>query len=331
VTGFTWVDGERLIRFGEQDETSILQTLESRGFVPFVALTGSHDHLPTVSAKAAAVLRVEAGRVPEAAAAVRDRVGGLPIVAIGGGRVIDSAKAIAGADGLRCAAVPTTLSGAEMTRFHRMPAGVNQFRLVRPELVAAIPSLMASQPMPALAASAMNALAHAVEALYTPLANPVSDLAALDAAERIRAGLAADAPVQADLALGALLAGYASGTAGFAIHHAVCQTIVRLVETPHAKTNAVMLPHFVRFMAPRAPQAIERLAVALGAGVRAEAAPDRVVQLAAKAQVSGLAELGVEPGSLDAIVGASLEHPAMGNTPAPPDAAELRRLLELAL
>ena len=75
-----------------------------------------------------------------------------------------------------------------MTRFHRMPAGVDEFRLVRPSLVVADPALMASQPMPDLAASAMNALAHAVEALYTPLANPVAEIAALRAAELIAAG-----------------------------------------------------------------------------------------------------------------------------------------------
>jgi alcohol dehydrogenase class IV len=328
---FTWIDGERLIRFGEQDEASILNVLESRGFTPFVALTGRHSHLPPVTAKAATVLVVEPGPVPEAAAALRDRVGGHPIVAIGGGRVIDSAKAIAGADDLRCAAIPSTLSGAEMTRFHRMPAGVDRFRLVRPELVVAIPSLMASAPMPLLAASAMNALAHAVEALYTPLANPVSDLAALDAAERIRDGLAADPPDQVDLALGSLLAGYASGVAGFAIHHAVCQTIVRVARTPHAQTNALMLPHFVRLMAPRAPNAIERLAVALGAGVKAEGAHDRIAQLASLAQASGLAQLGVTSDSLDAIVADAMEHPAMGNTPSPPDSEELLHVLQSAL
>ena len=50
--------------------------------------------------------------MPEAAAAVRDEVGGRPLVALGGGRVVDAAKAIAGADGLAVAAIPTTLSGA---------------------------------------------------------------------------------------------------------------------------------------------------------------------------------------------------------------------------
>ena len=241
---------------------------------------------------------------------------GRPLVALGGGRVIDSAKAIAGADGLPCAAIPSTLSGAEMTRFHRMPAGVDQFNLVRPSLVIAEPSLMTSQPMPGRAASAMNALAHAIEALYTPLANPVSDEAALLACRLLPGEGQA-------LALGAILAGYASGVAGFAVHHAVCQTIVRIAGTPHAPTNAVMLPHFVRFMAPRAPDAIARVNEALG---------DRdIADLAARAWVTRLSEIGFEPALLDDVVDAAMAHPALGNTPDPPNRAELLQILERAL
>ena len=74
------------------------------------------------------VAEVPPGPVPDAAAAVRERVNDRPLVALGGGRVIDAAKAIAGADGLPVAAIPATLSGAEMTPFHRMPAGVEEFR-----------------------------------------------------------------------------------------------------------------------------------------------------------------------------------------------------------
>jgi alcohol dehydrogenase class IV len=269
--------------------------------------------------------------VPEAAARVRGGVGGRPVVALGGGRVVDCAKAVAGANGLACAAIPTTLSGAEMTGFHRMPAGVDEFRLVRPALVVNSPQLSASQPMPGLAASAMNALAHAVEALYTPLANPVSELAALRAAELIERGVSAQEPVRADLALGALLAGYASGVAGFAVHHAVCQTLVRVAGTPHAETNAVMLPHFVRMMVPRAPEAIGKLAVALGAGNSPADAAGAILRLSSRAGVTRLAELGVDPMTLPEVVAASLQHAALGNTPDPPGEAELSRVLEAAL
>ncbi len=90
----------------------------------------------------------------------------------------------------------------------------------------------------------MNALAHGMEALYTPLANPVAERAALRGAEAIFAE---------DVALGAFLCGWASGMTGFAVHHATCQLIVRTAGSPHAQTNAVMLPHFAGLMSGRVP------------------------------------------------------------------------------
>jgi maleylacetate reductase len=75
--------------------------------------------------------------------------------------------------------------------------------------VIADPELMASQPAEALVASAMNALAHAMEALYTPRANPVSELAALRGAELLGSGLRSDPLGRDEVALGALLAGFA--------------------------------------------------------------------------------------------------------------------------
>jgi alcohol dehydrogenase class IV len=327
---FTWEDDDRLIRFGELTQDEALSLIESRHLIPAVLLTGGRNVLPQL-AERFENLRVPAGPVPEGAAAVRDFVDARSMVALGGGRVIDSAKAIAGADRLRCAAIPTTLSGAEMTPFHRMPAGVEEWRLTRPELVIAIPSLMASQPMPALAASAMNALAHAVEALYTPMTNEIVTEAALRAAGLISSGLEPAEPERTELALGALLAGYASGIAGIAVHHAVCQTIVRVAGSPHAQTNAVMLPHFVRFMERRAPDPIARLAGALGAGKTPPASAAQVRDLAARAGVTRLGELGVERDAFGAIVSAALQHPALQNTPDPPDEDELRSVLEGAL
>ena len=306
--------------------------LAAHGFAGYVLLTTARalETAPVLRQGAEAVLEVPSGAVPEAAAAVRAEVGHRSLVALGGGRVIDSAKAIAGADGLPCAAVPTTLSGAEMTPFHRMPAGVDLFNLVRPRLVISVPGLMASQPPPKLAASAMNALAHAIEALYTPLASPVTELAALRAVELIGRALAPQAATREDVALGALLAGYASGSAGFAVHHAVCQTIVRLAGTPHAETNAVMLPHFVRMMEPRAPDEIAAVASALGVAERADAAR-RVSELAARAGVVRLSDLGFEREMIPGVVAAVTAHPALGNTPDPPGEAELRNVLEGAL
>ena len=63
------------------------------------------------------------GQVPDVSAAILDDVGSDDLVALGGGRVIDAAKAVAAVRGGRVAAIPTTLSGAEMTAIHRLPAG----------------------------------------------------------------------------------------------------------------------------------------------------------------------------------------------------------------
>jgi alcohol dehydrogenase class IV len=254
------------------------------------------------------------------------------VVALGGGRVVDTAKAIAGATSVPCAAVPTTLSGAELTRFHRTPAGVEGARLVRPSLVVADPALMASQPMPGLAASAMNALAHAIEALYTPLANPVASMAALRAAHLIAHGLSSRHPNGDDLALGALLAGYASGQTGYAFHHVVCQTTVRLAGTPHAETNAVVLPHSVALMVDRAPDTLGRLARSLGAPeADPSAAPRAVGRLVDRVGATTLRALGVRENQVDAIADAAAGRAEVQNTPRPPDRDELRALLIAAL
>jgi alcohol dehydrogenase class IV len=318
---FTWLDGERLIRFGRGALAAAPELLRARGFDGYALLTTPRfeDAAPLLVEGAAVVLHVPAGSVPEAAAAVRDGAGGRPVVALGGGRVVDSAKAIAAADGVRCAALATTLSGAELTGFHRLPAGVEGRSLVRPSLVIADPALMASQPMPGLAASAMNALAHAVEATYTPLANPVASAAALRGAELLARGIEAEG--RDDLALGALLAGYASGQAGYAVHHVVCQTIVRVGGTPHAETNATMLPHVLRLMRDRAPAQLAALGAVIGDADR----------LAARAGVSGLAALGFDRDLIPDVVAAVLPRPELQNTPSPPGEDELRALVEAAL
>jgi alcohol dehydrogenase class IV len=331
---FTWRDGERLIRFGEGVAGEAPRLLETQGFAAYVLLTTPRaaDSAPGVVEAARSVIAVPPGRVDEISAQLLEEAGERPLVALGGGRVIDTAKAITGARGGEVAAIPTTLSGAEMTAFHRTPAGVAGARLVRPALVISDPALTASQPPPKLAASAMNALAHAMEALYTPLANPVIELAALRAAELIAAALPRDPPAREPLALGGMLAGYASGAAGIAVHHAVCQTLVRVAGTPHAETNAVMLPHFAKLMADRAPGPMGAFAAALGdPDGDPAAAPRHAAKLAARSGHVRLSTLGVEEAQLTEVAAAAERHPLLANTPAPPHREELSRLLHDAL
>jgi alcohol dehydrogenase class IV len=331
---FTWVDGERLIRYGERALADAPRLLAEREFQGYALLTTERalEQAGELHTGAAAVLSVPPSPVPEAAAAVRGQVLRRPLVALGGGRVIDVAKAIAAVDGLACAAVPTTLSGAEMTPFHRLPAGVEGVAAVRPGLVLASPALMASQPMPDLAASAMNALGHAVEALYVEGANPVADLAALRAAELIARGASADPPARDELALGALLAGYAVGATGYGVHHVVCQTIARVAGVAHAQTNAVMLPHVSRLMEKRAPGELGRLAVALGAErERPALAIELTTALAARAGPTRLRDLGVREAMLGQVAAQASARPQLDHTPDAPGEEELLALLREAL
>ena len=332
---FTWRDGERTIRFGTGVATQAPVLLEQNGFDRFVLLSTERAAagVPGLAEPAAAVVHVPGGKVDEISALLlREVPDGMHLVALGGGRVVDTAKAIAGATGVRCAAIPTTLSGAEMTPFHRLPAGVDGARMVRPALVIADPELMASAPPTRLAASAMNALAHAMEALYTPLRSPVTDLAALRAAALLADGVTREPPGRGDLALGALLAGWASGSTGIAFHHALCQTIVRTAGSPHAETNAVILPHSARLMAGRAPGPMSELAAALGdrAG-DPEAAAGDIARIAARCGHTRLATLGVKEEHLPAAASAAASHPALALTPDPPGEAELLELLRAAL
>jgi maleylacetate reductase len=319
---FTMRDGERTIRFGEGTAAEAPGLLSEHGFHGYTLLTTSRA-AGSAPLDPPAMLEVPSGLVDEISAELLPRAGDGPLVALGGGRVIDTAKAIAGVTGAPVAAIPTTLSGAELTPFHRLPAGVEGARMVRPSLVLADPGLMASQPEPHLWASAMNALAHGMEALYTPLANPVAEAAALRGARAI---------FDEDLALGALLCGWASGMTGFAVHHATCQLLVRTAGSPHAQTNAVMLPHFAGLMAGRVPGVMGEFAAALGDPEGdPEAAGGRVSKLSARSGHTRLATLGVQDEHLPQVAAAVMEHPALGNTPDPPNEGELLELLRAAL
>ena len=185
---------------------------------------------------------------------------------------------------------------------------------------------MTAQPAAARRASAMNALAHAAEALYGGGRNPVASMAAAAGAGLIAAGLADETPeAAARLALGAVLGAYAMDSAGYSLHHVLCQTIVRLCGTPHAATNAAVLPHVLQTMRPREPEAIAALADAL------EVTPDALTaRVAALAGAGSLADLGVRREQLPAVADAALERPELHAMTPPPDRDELLALLRRA-
>jgi alcohol dehydrogenase class IV len=301
VSGFTWHDGERTIVFGAGAADSAVEY----GFDDAEVLTTTRERVRLPEFFTGPVHEIPSGQVPELASDLLEQVAGVRVVAWGGGRVIDAAKALASALGGLVCAVPTTLSGAEMSHGHRQIPGYEQEPHARPVLVLADPALMTSLPEPALRASAMNAMAHAAEALYTPDANPVASLAALRGA----ALLAGE-----DRALGSILAGYALDSAGLALHHILCQTIVRTLGTPHAQTNACMLPHTVAFMRDRAQPQLEELSEALGTDLAG--LPGRLDQLGGHTRV----ELPAD--QLPGVADATLRRGDLARTPGAPLARE---------
>jgi len=272
--------------------------------------------------------------VPELAAAALDSEWSrgareARIVALGGGRVIDTAKAVAAAlgGGSRALAIPTTLSGAELTSVHRHATGVDEGTpRVRCAVVICDPELAASQPAEELAASALNALAHAVEAPCTVAANPVVTLASHEAARLLVAAFVQPEPDHDALALGALLAGYALGSTGYGLHHVLAQTLVRGGLVGHGQANAVLLPHTIAALARRCPEQLDALAEVLGEHPAAAAA--RLCELTG---VTRLRELGLDAQALERCVEAAAVRPQLDATPPRPDRAELRAIYAAAL
>jgi alcohol dehydrogenase class IV len=127
------------------------------------------------------------------------------------------------------------------------------------------------------------------------------------------------------LALGALLCGYAIDSAGFGLHHVVCQTLVRFCCTPHAETNAAILPRSVGFLSEQAPEPYGRLAVALDTDLLG--LPERVEELG---QPPRLGEVGGDITNLGDAVEAMLQRPELHHVPRPPTHGELFDLVERA-
>jgi maleylacetate reductase len=329
---FIWRDAGRTVVFRRNGVAQVTQLLREHEFEPFELLTTSRGLAvaPELAAAAAAVHLVPAGPVPELAATLVETTPSPSLVAFGGGRPIDVAKAVAAVTGARVAAIPTTMSGAEMTGIHRLPAGVESrvASMVRPALVVADPVAMTSQPEAELRASAMNALAHGADSLYTPFANPVSEMTALRGAELIATSLdqGREERNPVPLALGSLLCGYAIDSGMFGLHHVICQTLVRVCSTPHAETNAAILPRALALLVARVPDRLADFAAAIATDP--EDIEARVLELGGNP--SGLGALGADHARLDPALDSMIARPELAFMPDPPDRAELEQLIENA-
>ncbi|MEU8817467.1 maleylacetate reductase and hydroxyquinol 1,2-dioxygenase domain-containing protein [Actinoplanes sp. NPDC048796] len=243
---------------------------------------------------------------------VRER-GADCLVALGGGSSTGLGKALVARTGLPLIAVPTTYAGSEMTPIlGETDGGVKTTRrdpALLPATVIYDVELTRTLPAGLSVTSGLNAMAHAVEALYSPQANPAIDSFALDAIGRLARALPriADRPddldARADALTGAWLAGICLGTVGMGLHHKLCHVLGGSFGLPHSETHAVVLPHV---MAYNAPTAMARIAAALGVSD----APAGVFDLAARLGApTSLAELGLPETALRTAAVAATETP----------------------
>jgi alcohol dehydrogenase class IV len=328
---FTWRDAGRTVVFRRDGVAAAAELLGEQGVDEFELLSTERalGGAEALAGGAERVHEVAPGQVPGLAAEALAIVGEAPLVALGGGRVIDVAKAVAAVSGAEVIAIPTTLSGAPMTAIHRLPQGAAERvqGMVRPSLVIADPEAMTGQEELQLRASAMNALAHGADTLYVPGSNPVSELTALRGAELIATSLDEEREDRDRnaLALGSLLCGYAIDSAGLGLHHVVCQTLVRVCGTPHAETNAAVLPQAIAFLAERAPEPYGRLADALGTDL--SGLPQRIEGLG---HPQRLGDLGGDASKFDEAIEAMLKRSELAHVPASPSKEELEELVRKA-
>ncbi|MEU1476719.1 maleylacetate reductase [Streptomyces sp. NPDC005760] len=196
------------------------------------------------------------------------------VVAVGGGSSIGLGKAIALRTGLPLIAVPSTYSGSEMTPVWGLTeAGAKRTGRdprVQPRSVVYDPELTLSLPVPLTVTSGINALAHAVEALYAPDTSPLITLMAEEGVRAMTealprlAGDPADLEARGQALYAAWLCGSCLGSTTMGLHHKLCHTLGGTYGLPHAETHTVVLPYALAHNAPEIPAALAVLSRALG-------------------------------------------------------------------
>ena len=212
--------------------------------------------------------------VTEAALALFRETGATAVLSLGGGSAIGLGKALAARTGAPHVAVPTTYSGSEMTdvlgETERGRKTTRRDSALRPACVIYDADLTLGLPAGLTAASGMNAMAHAIEALYAPDRTPVVALMATAALEALAEALPRLAKTQSDadardLALhGAWLASASVAHASLGLHHKLCHTLGGSFGMPHAQTHAVLIPHVTGFNAAAAPDLLAPVARIFG-------------------------------------------------------------------
>jgi alcohol dehydrogenase class IV len=277
------------------------------------------------------------------------------IVSFGGGSCADLAKAVcffteqeAGTPGMTYidrpvlphVSIPTTYSGAELTPFFGMTDEASRRKsgaggpTIAPLAAIYDPEATMDTPVDVSAQTGMNALAHGVEAAYSPARTPEAEAVALACVRRVAAALplVVDDPeslaARTAMLEGAVLGGRCLQNAAMGVHHGLSQLLGGRTGMPHGLANAMVLSHALRFNADAVPDAVYRIGDALGDGDDAAGAVDRLRE---RVGLPGsLSEWGVTDEDIDAVVRQIGGNPNVANNPKPVTEDDARAILAAA-
>ena len=228
------------------------------------------------------------------------------VVSVGGGSTTGLGKAVASRLGIRHLVVPTTYAGSELTPVLGETSGGEKTTRSGPEIlpdtVVYDVQLTTTLPWSVTVQSAVNAMAHAVEALYSEDADDETDQWATLAIQSLVEGLRTlrsdldSLDARSELLYGAWLAGRCLGAVGMGLHHKLCHTLGGTFNLPHAATHAVVLPYAMAYNELAAPSAMSRVAEAM----QSDHAPTAVQSLVrALGGPASLREIGLADADVD--------------------------------
>jgi len=344
VKPFTYNANPAHILFGPGSRSALAQEVRRLGCRRAIVLStpGQHataEQLLRALGKLGAGVFTEAAmhtpvNVTEQALMVFAGINADCVLTVGGGSAIGLGKAIAYRNGAPQIAIPTTYAGSEVTPIlgqteHGLKTTLRQDSIL-PNVVIYDSELTLQLPVAVTVSSGLNAMAHAVEALYARDRNPITSLMALEGLRSLKAALPAivhqprNVDARNNALYGAWLCGTVLGTVGMALHHKLCHTLGGSFGLPHAETHAILLPHTASYnseaaadvLAPAADMFDGNLAVGLQDFARSLGAP------------TALKTLGLAKSDLKRAASLAVQNPYWN--PRPLDADALLALLERA-
>ena len=232
------------------------------------------------------------------------------IVALGGGSVIDCAKAIGivhangcniltfeGVDqvdlpGPPLICIPTTAgTAADISQFCIIVNSAERYKMaiisktVVPDVALVDPETTLTMDPYLTACTGIDALTHSIEAYVSTASSPVVDVHALAAIQLIWNNLEQavaspdDLPARENMLLASLQAGLAFSNASLGAVHALAHSLGGFLDLPHGECNALLLEHVVRFNITTAPERYRQIAESMGIDTRGMSERERAKRL----------------------------------------------------